>query len=196
MAARQLSAEELAFYRTNGYVRVDRLITPAEVAELVADYDAAVAGEFGDLRWTGRRVEGKMVQLGNAQQVIKHWQTHNYMVHASAIARQLEGEDLGYSYDQLIMKPPHYEKETEWHQVGLHPQSRPGSLSRARARTHDRPTRPTKVLTRVWLAGCRVLAERSRVYMLAGADTHDGCIRSDAVRAEISLRWHPTTRRC
>ena len=98
MAARQLSAEELAFYRTNGYVRVDRLITPAEVAELVADYDAAVAGEFGDLRWTGRRVEGKMVQLGNAQQVIKHWQTHNYMVHACVVSpagRRGEGRMVG-----------------------------------------------------------------------------------------------------
>jgi len=115
-AARQLSAAELAFYREHGFVRVDRLITAAQVAELSADYDAAIAEEYGDLRWTGRRVEGRMVQLGNAQRVIEHWKTHDYMRHASAIARQLEGEDIQYSYDQIIMKPPHYPKETEWHQ--------------------------------------------------------------------------------
>eukprot|EP01046_Picozoa_sp_COSAG06_P067715 COSAG06_NODE_17683_length_926_cov_4.085852_2_plen_124_part_01 len=92
-AARQLSAAELAFYREHGFVRVDRLITAAQVAELSADYDAAIAEEYGDLRWTGRRVEGRMVQLGNAQRVIEHWKTHDYMRHASAIARQLEGEE-------------------------------------------------------------------------------------------------------
>ena len=44
-AARQLSAAELAFYREHGFVRVDRLITAAQVAELSADYDAAIAEE-------------------------------------------------------------------------------------------------------------------------------------------------------
>ena len=115
--ARQLTVEELAFYRAHGWVRVRALVSPAQVAELSADYDRAVAGELGDLRWQGRRVDGEMVQLGNAVAALPHWMEHDYMRHASAIARQLEGGDQVYAYDQLIMKPPRYPKTTEWHQV-------------------------------------------------------------------------------
>ena len=184
---RQLSANELEFYRENGYVRVEQLITPAEVRQLSDDYDAAVAGEFGDLRWEGRRVEGLMVQLGNAQRVIKHWRTHSYMRNASAIARQLEGEDVAYAYDQLIMKPPHYAKDTEWHQVS--PVCRMGSVNGSRSARSEQ----TLLCAACLLAGCWILAERSSLYVLARAITRNSCFRGNAVHPKISPPRYSTT---
>lgn len=113
---RRLSTEQVHAYKRSGFVCVRALISPQQVVELREDYDQAMDGQFGDLRWTGKRVQGRMVQLGNALQVLTHWADHDFMRHARSIAQQLEGADQEYSYDQLIMKPPHYPKDTECHQ--------------------------------------------------------------------------------
>ncbi len=116
MIPNPLSPENAVQFQENGFLVVEDLITEPQVEELIAGYEKAIAGEYGDMRWKGKRVDGRMIQLANPSRVIPGWSDHAYMANGLAIARQLLGEDLAYHYDQMIMKPPQYPAETHWHQ--------------------------------------------------------------------------------
>jgi len=113
---RELTAEELQHYQEHGYVVIPGLITSELVEELLGDYQNALDGKFGDLRFEGRRVAGTMVQLRRPAEHVPGWKEHAYMKNALSVARQLEGPKLDYAYDQIISKPAGCKGETAWHQ--------------------------------------------------------------------------------
>jgi ectoine hydroxylase-related dioxygenase (phytanoyl-CoA dioxygenase family) len=111
-----LTEQQREEFRRDGYTVVRGLITPAEVGELLRDYDRAVRGEFPLPRFEGVKPGTGVVQLAHPSQHLPGWRGHAYFRNALAAARELLGEDQGYFYDQIIFKPPHTPGETHWHQ--------------------------------------------------------------------------------
>ena len=127
MSTYPLSASQVAAYQRDGFVIVKGLIDAGQVDELLADYQRVVRGEIEVPAFGDRRVKGAMVQLAHPSRHIPHWRTHAYFRFALDVARQLMGPATEYQYDQLIMKPPHYPAQTDWHQDAGYWQDRNGS---------------------------------------------------------------------
>ena len=116
MVGYSLSERQVQEFQKNGFITVKGLIDPEQVRELVVDYEKALHGEIEVPTFGDKRVKGDMVQLANPSQHIPHWQRYAYFLRALSLAKQLNGDETEYVYDQIIMKPPHYPAETHWHQ--------------------------------------------------------------------------------
>lgn len=109
--APQLSQTLIESYRTEGFVRIESALTPAEV---VRYRDAA--------RAVYDREDG--LNPGNAmfKQVVNIWQRDEVLAELTlhpriaGYAAQLAGIDLRIWHDQLLIKPPHNGTPTEFHQ--------------------------------------------------------------------------------
>jgi len=111
-----ISEEQVAEFHERGYVVIKNLITPEQVAELLADYEKALTGEISVPQFEGRKGAGQVIQLACPSEHIPGWRTHPYFVNAQSVARQLLGDDQTFAYDQIIFKPPHSMSPTAWHQ--------------------------------------------------------------------------------
>ena len=172
MSALPLPADRVTEYREKGFVIVPAMITPEQVQELMIDYDRAVDGEYGYTDEQGDKPNrSKSVQLGNPSEHIPHWRQHDYFVKILTMARQLEGEDIEFAYDQIIMKPPHHPAETQWHQDAGYWRRR--DLANTRAIT-------------CWLALSHVFPENGAVSFVPGSHKGKIAVHEDAsARSEI-----------
>ena len=124
-----------AAFDRDGFVAVKALITPAQVAELLLDYERALKGEIPVPEFEGPKKKGPVIQLANPSQKIPGWQEHPYFLNARKVAAELLGCPVEYGYDQLIYKPPHSPSPTAWHQDAGYWRNWKGGLGAERAVT-------------------------------------------------------------
>ena len=102
-------------FNERGFIVLRGLLSPGEVAELNVGYDQAVNGKADVEDWNDRIKPGQILQLGGPSLHLG-WREHPYQERFLSIARQLNGDDIEFSFDQLIYKPPHNSTEVLWHQ--------------------------------------------------------------------------------
>lgn len=119
-----LQPDQVAFFRDNGYLVVEALISPAEVAQYREIYDSFLTGridagknrsDLGIGLGENKKVEN-ITQIMWPSDFVVGIREKAYHQRALSIARQLQGEDLDMDFDMLINKAPHTNTPTPWHQ--------------------------------------------------------------------------------
>lgn len=116
-----ISEQQLAFFENQGYLAMENLLSPDEVAYLRKIYDDFLsgaidsAGQRSDLSGlgTGREL---ITQIMRPSLLLKELENSTLHQRAKAIARQLLGEDMDVDFDMLIDKAPFTDTPTPWHQ--------------------------------------------------------------------------------
>jgi len=108
----KLAAEQVRAFRERGYTRLGRVYSEAELAEIGAAYDAALAqplriGERGKSKFE----YGPLLQLRSP--VLRRFATARALVEPLV---DLLGPDIRLYWDQAVSKPPGTGSETPWHQ--------------------------------------------------------------------------------
>ena len=108
----KLAAEQIAHFRGRGYFNLGRVFSEAQLAEISAAYDAALAkpmriGERGKSKFE----YGPLLQLRSP--VLRRYATSAALV---APLLELLGPDARLYWDQAVSKPPGTGSETPWHQ--------------------------------------------------------------------------------
>jgi ectoine hydroxylase-related dioxygenase (phytanoyl-CoA dioxygenase family) len=119
-----LTADQVAFYHTNGYLVVDQISTPSEIAMLRGVYDRlfeqrAGRNEGAQFDLGGTDEEGKaavLPQILGPSRFAPEMKTGLFRVNAEAIAKQLLGGVMTAQGDHAILKPAKYGAPTPWHQ--------------------------------------------------------------------------------
>ncbi len=119
-----LTPEQIAFYHREGYLTLEAITTPEEVAWLRAIYDRLFESRAG-------REEGNQFDLGgtdddnapatlpqilNPAKYAPELKNGLFRVNALAIARQLLGPDAQPQGEHAIFKPARVGAATPWHQ--------------------------------------------------------------------------------
>ncbi len=120
----RLSDEQLAFYEREGYIAVEALTTPEEVAELREIYDRLFAERAGrdegmQFDLAGTDEDGKEAALPQILQPAKYAPQLNetqLLKNATMLTKQLLGDDAQCAFAHAIYKPPRIGAETPWHQ--------------------------------------------------------------------------------
>jgi phytanoyl-CoA hydroxylase len=175
-AGARLRDELVASYRQNGFVRVRGVLGPAEVER----FGQAAAAYLDRHRAESLEQRGVFSQLVNVWQhdpTIRELTLHPRL---AGIAEQLAGVALRIWHDQLLVKEPHNEAATEFHQ--------------------DRPYWPhagDRHSLSAWIALVDVPPERGCMTFLPGTQHHTGLAPQDLHDSEDlfekdpSLRWIP-----
>lgn len=119
-----LTPEQIEFYHREGYLVLENVMPPDEVARMRVIYDRLFAaqvgrksGEFFDLGGRDENNQPKIAQLMNpskfAPELAGPWQ---FKVNTAAIARQLQGDQSYFRQDLAICKPARSQAPTWWHQ--------------------------------------------------------------------------------
>jgi hypothetical protein len=108
----KLSGAQLAAFREQGYFNLGRVFSDAELAEIRAHYDAALAkpmriGEPGKSKFE----YGPLLQLRDP--VLRRYATAPGLVEPLL---DLLGPDVRLYWDQAVSKPPGTTSDTPWHQ--------------------------------------------------------------------------------
>ena len=119
-----LTAEEIGFYRNNGFLVLRSITTEEEVARMRQAYDrifSSRAGrEVGDqYDLAGSDEEGAQAvlpQIMNPSKYAPELKVGLFRANGLAIARQLLGEQVQTISEHAIFKPAQYGAETPWHQ--------------------------------------------------------------------------------
>ena len=121
MTTIRLSQEQVDAFHRDGFLAVESLTTPAEVAVLREVYDRLFArSDFGDdrLELAALDDEGRetLPQIMNPEKYAPELDDTQARANALAIARQLLGPEAERGGDHAIMKPPGHGAPTPWHQ--------------------------------------------------------------------------------
>jgi len=120
----QLTDEQIRFYREEGYLVIDQISTPEELAALREIYDRLFSERAGRERGdqfdlAGSDEEGKEAKLpqilGPSNYAPEMLNTLAW-ANAGAITAQLWGAEAAYRGDHAILKPAGYGSPTPWHQ--------------------------------------------------------------------------------
>lgn len=119
-----LTSEQIEFYHREGYLVLDSITTPEEVAWLREIYDRLFATRAGreegnQFDLAGTDEEGKeaaLPQILNPAKYAPELKNGLYRVNALAIAKQLLGPEANYQGEHAIFKPARIGAETPWHQ--------------------------------------------------------------------------------
>lgn len=119
-----LTQEQIDFYHREGYLAIESISTPDEIARLSAVYDRLFSERAGreegnqfDLGGTDE--EGKeavLPQILGPSRYAPEFKEGLFRVNALAIAQQLLGPEVTAQGDHAIFKPARYGAETPWHQ--------------------------------------------------------------------------------
>jgi ectoine hydroxylase-related dioxygenase (phytanoyl-CoA dioxygenase family) len=120
----KISAEQVAFFKENGYLSIPAITTQDEIERVKVIYDRLFeqrAGrETGDqFDLGGTDEDGKQAVLPQILGPAKYAPELNetlFRVNALAISRQLLGEEAGHRGEHAIFKPARYGAPTPWHQ--------------------------------------------------------------------------------
>lgn len=123
-AALQVSAERTSFFHREGYLTLDALTTPDELAWLREVYDRLFREQVGrkegaHLDLAGTDEDGQQAalpQIMNPARFVPELEHTQYRKNALAVARQLFGPSARYRGEHMIYKPPHHGAATPWHQ--------------------------------------------------------------------------------
>ena len=138
-----LSEEQIDFYRVNGFIQLDDVITGDDLAQLRAAVEEAVANETIPDHNVGGREKNSYEKL--FIQKVNLWQRHakvkEYVLSArfGNIAARLSGYRTRIWHDQALFKEPQTGAKTPWHQDAHYwPHrrrvTRPASGSRSKTR--------------------------------------------------------------
>lgn len=119
-----VSEEEVAFFRREGYLSIDRITTDDEVATMREAYDQIFAQRAGreegmefDLAGTDEEgAEATLPQILEPRNYSPALRDSLYEANALAIARQLLGPEVGPGGAHAILKPARIGSPTPWHQ--------------------------------------------------------------------------------
>jgi ectoine hydroxylase-related dioxygenase (phytanoyl-CoA dioxygenase family) len=118
-----LTPEQIAFYQEHGYLAIDAIMPPEEIAVVKAIYDRLFTPEAGsdadlyDLN--GAREAGKKIsipQILNPAKYAPELLETQMVANLKAIMKQLHGAESKMMGDHAINKPPHNAAATPWHQ--------------------------------------------------------------------------------
>lgn len=129
-----VTSEHIAFYEKNGFVQIDHILLPAELAELTAAMEEAMS-ERSD--FAVAKDEGKGAYYRVLNQKVNVWRDHGimakYSLHAriAEAAKELSGASgIRLFHDHALWKMPQDSKPTPWHQdLPYWPMNEPGALS-------------------------------------------------------------------
>ncbi len=116
-----LNEQQIQFFRTNGYLAVEQLLTPAEVEQFRQVYDDFLTEKIStgdhrsDLSGLGKGKE-LITQIMRPSVLLPELASSTLHQKATALARQLLGEDMDVDFDMLIDKAPNTNAPTPWHQ--------------------------------------------------------------------------------
>lgn len=106
-----LPDEAVAFYRENGFVHVPGIITPNEAAQF---REAALgAAERLHDRSAGSAIFAQFVNVWQQDEGMRALTLHP---NVAGVAEKLAGVPLRLWHDQILIKPPHNQRATEFHQ--------------------------------------------------------------------------------
>ncbi len=119
-----ISRGQIAFFRENGYLAIERITTDEEIETIRAAYDEIFKNRAGreegnQFDLGGTNEEGKEAVLPQILEPMKyHPDLRNtlFEANAAAISQQLFGKDCKRSSSHAIYKPAGYGAETPWHQ--------------------------------------------------------------------------------
>ena len=119
-----LTPDQIAFYHREGYLTLPAITTAEEVAGLRATYDRlfdtqAGRAEGDHLDLSGADEDGaapKLPQILHPSKYAPQLVETAFRANALAIAAQLLGPGVEFRGDHAILKPPHTEAATPWHQ--------------------------------------------------------------------------------
>jgi len=120
----KLTNEQMAFYHRDGYLAIEAITTPEEVAWRREIYDRLFAQRAGreegnqfDLAGTDEDgVAASLPQILRPDQYAPELAHALCRVNALAIAQQLLGAEAAYHGEHAIFKPALHGAETPWHQ--------------------------------------------------------------------------------
>jgi ectoine hydroxylase-related dioxygenase (phytanoyl-CoA dioxygenase family) len=130
----QLSPEKIEFYRQNGFVQIENVFAPHELAELSQAIGEVMQSKEGSSVQTDR-AGGNYYKVLN--QRVNTWRDHGimarYVLHErlANLALQLTGATgVRLFHDHALWKMPGDSKPTPWHQdFPYWPMNEPGALS-------------------------------------------------------------------
>jgi ectoine hydroxylase-related dioxygenase (phytanoyl-CoA dioxygenase family) len=130
----QLPQSKIDFYRTNGFVQIDNVFSPAELAELAGAMDEIMISNEGSSIQTDR-AGGNYYKVLN--QRVNTWRDHGVMAKYSLhprladLALQLtDASGIRLFHDHALWKMPGDSKPTPWHQdFPYWPMNESGALS-------------------------------------------------------------------
>ena len=119
-----LTDEQIAFYRENGFLAIDAITTPEEIARLIGVYDQlfeqkAGRAEGNQFDLAGTDEEGKaaaLPQILGPRKYAPELADTLYEANARAISEQLLGPEISFTGDHAIFKPAGSGAPTPWHQ--------------------------------------------------------------------------------
>jgi phytanoyl-CoA hydroxylase len=124
MIKKYLTKQQLSFYNQNGYLKIENLLSPAEVEAYLDIYDQFLSGkiEVGANRSDLGADLGENKEVENITQIM--WPSEfmpdllkkAYHQRALAISKELMGVDAEMDFDMLINKAPGTKTITPWHQ--------------------------------------------------------------------------------
>lgn len=120
----QLTEAQVACYHKQGYLAIDQITTPEEVAYLQKAYDRIfkqrvghdVGDEFDLVGGENSDGPPKLPQIVEPRNYAPEFRNTLYEANAIAIAGQLLGPDMVQRGSHAIFKPAHYGSPTPWHQ--------------------------------------------------------------------------------
>lgn len=170
-----LTDEQIESYRRNGFVPIAGIISPEEAAHF---YQAAL--DFSNAAPDASRARPVFQQLVNVWTQDEAMKALTLHPNIAAVAEKLAGVDLRLWHDQTLIKKPHNEAPTEWHQDQPY-------------WPHQNSTHPISC----WIALCDVPVERGCMTFLPGSQK-----RTDLPAQNLSdpeslfsicpdLKWQP-----
>lgn len=125
-----LSPEQWQHYQEHGYIVVEDLFDPAEVAEMLAECESIHRGDYGELFSDTKQVEPDLVEAAKTNpelaKIVRKISTvversvifRRYLLkeRMMQIIRDLQGPDVLLFRDILMMKPARHGSKMPWHQ--------------------------------------------------------------------------------
>ncbi len=119
----ELTREQIAYFHEQGFLSLDALTTPPEVAEikgLLEEMFAKRAGEkegaFLDLVAAGQKAPMSSPQIFNPNNYCARLHKTQCFQNAYHVAKQLLGDEVRFFFDLSILKQPKIGAGTPWHQ--------------------------------------------------------------------------------
>ena len=118
-----LTSKDIQFFKANGYLIVENLLTPEEVDDFRNIYEGFLAekistkGHRSDLSGLTQKGEKeKTTQIMRPSLLLKDLQKSVLHQRTKAIIQELLGADMDLDFDMMIDKAPHTNTPTPWHQ--------------------------------------------------------------------------------
>ncbi|MCG5212628.1 phytanoyl-CoA dioxygenase family protein [Streptosporangium sp. KLBMP 9127] len=171
----QVAADLVTAYRENGFVRVRGILGQQEVERFRTAAESILAANRSDS--TAGAVFSQLVNVWRLDPTARELTLHSRL---AGVAEQLAGVRLRIWHDQMLVKEPHNETATEFHQDQPY-----------------WPHEPNRHAISAWIALVDVPPERGCMTFLPGTQHVTGLRpqdlneEDDLFEADPSLRWLP-----